>query len=155
MQPLRGLTLNADVNIEDHDSLIRQVAHFLDARGVRFLCLRITRFHVAYQMYSIAVRIAQALGLHKNSCYTGIPRFQAEMRRRLWWILCVSDSGLAMDRGTDLMVIKGSFNTRLPLHINDADIWLGGPEEVPEREEFTDMTFRYKIAAPKNYFVSD
>lgn len=65
------------------------------------------------------------------------------MRRRLWWLLCVLDSGLALDRGSDLVTPKGSFNTRRPLHINDDDIWLGGPEEVAEREEFTDMTFRY------------
>lgn len=104
----------------------------------------ITPCRATYQIGSIAVRIAHALGLHKNSCYAGVPRFQAEMRRRLWWILCSVESSLAMDRGSDLMIIKGSFNTRLPLHINDADIWLGGPEEVSEREEFTDMTFRYQ-----------
>ncbi|KAI9692812.1 MAG: hypothetical protein M1822_004806 [Bathelium mastoideum] len=95
----------------------------------------------AWTLIGIAVRIAQALGIHSNSCYAGFPLFQAEMRRRLWWMLCITDSGLAMDRGSELMILKGSFNTHLPMHINDSDIWLGGPERVSERNEFTDMTF--------------
>ena len=101
---------------------------------------------------SITVRIAQALGLHRNSCYVGFSLFQSEMRRRLWWAICVIDSGLAMDRGSDSVILKGSFNTNLPLHINDEDIWLGGPEEVPEREHFTDMTFRYGTSYHKLTF---
>ncbi|KAL9070951.1 MAG: hypothetical protein Q9157_005645 [Trypethelium eluteriae] len=89
----------------------------------------------------IAVRIGHALGLHDNGCYAGFPLFQAEMRRRLWWNLSVVDVSLAMDRGSEPVIFRGSFNTQLPLHINDEDIWLGGPEIVPERKEFTDMTF--------------
>ena len=100
---------------------------------------------MAHYCYSIAIRIGQALGLHKNSCYERIPLFQAEMRRRLWWTLCEIDCGFAMDRGSEILMVKGSFDTILPLHINDEDIWLGGPEEVAEREQFTDMTYRYKV----------
>ncbi|KAF2230658.1 hypothetical protein EV356DRAFT_519531 [Viridothelium virens] len=95
----------------------------------------------SWTLAGIAVRIGHALGLHDNGCYAGFPLFQAEMRRRLWWNLSVVDVSLAMDRGSEPVIFRGSFNTQLPLHINDEDIWLGGPEIVPERKEFTDMTF--------------
>jgi hypothetical protein len=87
------------------------------------------------------VRIGHAIGLHNDSSIAGLPLFQREMRRRLWWQIIVLDSALAMDRGSSPACWKGSFNTKLPLHINDEDIWLDGPEDVPERQEFTAMTF--------------
>jgi hypothetical protein len=99
------------------------------------------RSRFSWTLVSLCVRIAQALGLQRDNNHSSFPLFQREMRRRLWWQICMLDSSLAVDRGTDPAIAAGTYNTKVPLHINDADIWLGGPEDVAERDSYTDMTF--------------
>jgi hypothetical protein len=98
-----------------------------------------TRF--SWTLVGLCVRIAQALGLQRESNHSSFPLFQQEMRRRLWWQICMLDMSLASDRGTDPFIAPGTYNTKIPLYINDAEIWLGGPDEVPESETYADMAF--------------
>lgn len=63
------------------------------------------------------------------------------MRRRLWWQICDLDSHAADDRASNPVVAANSFNTRLPLQINDDNIRLNSFEEVKENEGYTDKTF--------------
>jgi hypothetical protein len=62
------------------------------------------------------------------------------MRRRLWWQMCVLDRQATNDRGTDPIITTSSFNTQLPLNVNDHDLIPDDPDEVQEREEYTDVT---------------
>ena len=94
-----------------------------------------------WTLVGLITRIAQALGLHRETCIAPYPPFHREMRRRLWWRICVVDNQSASDRGTDPVIIPGCFNTRMPLRINDSDISPEDDEEPKERDEFTDMTF--------------
>ena len=87
------------------------------------------------------MRIAQAIGLHHDNTSSSLSPFEREMRRRLWWQICVLDSHGAQDRASDPVISADSFNTPLPLHINDDDLRIDSAEEVKEREGFTDMTF--------------
>ena len=98
-----------------------------------------TRF--AWTLTSLAVRIGHALGLHREGFVPSHPPFLREMRRRLWWQLCQLDSQAASDRGSDPIIPSSTFNTRLPLHIDDADIGPDDPLDPKERDTFTDMTF--------------
>ena len=63
------------------------------------------------------------------------------MRRRLWWQIFSLDEQGAQDRASDPIITKNSFNTRMPLHVNDEDLTPDGLEEPEERDCFTDMTF--------------
>ncbi|KAL2159370.1 hypothetical protein VTH06DRAFT_2373 [Thermothelomyces fergusii] len=108
-----------------------------------------TRF--AWTLTGLLIRLTQALGLHRDgSHFPNLTPFQIEMRRRLFWAVCVLDLRAAEDQGTDLSIVSGTFDTQLPLNINDDDI---SPEstQLPEpREGPTDMTFpliRYEICA--------
>lgn len=93
-----------------------------------------------WTLTSLAVRIAEAIGLHQDSTTSSFRPFEKEMRRRLWWHICDLDSHAAEDRASNSVVAVNSFSTRLPLHINDDDISLDSFEEVKEREGYTDMT---------------
>ena len=97
-----------------------------------------------WTLTSLAVRIAHALGLHREKCggkYTSSYRpFLREMRRRLWWQICVLDRQASVDRGSDPIITTNSFSTQLPLHVNDEDLIPGDPHEVQPREEYTDIT---------------
>ncbi|KAI9700474.1 MAG: hypothetical protein M1820_006773 [Bogoriella megaspora] len=107
----------------------------------------------------IALAAADLMNSLDISTLQALILFIREMRKRLWWTICWVDSGLSMDRGSSPVVLNGTHNTPRPLHIRDDDIWLEGPEEVPERDEFTDMTFSlicqecYTIFQELNYFV--
>lgn len=85
--------------------------------------------------------MAQYLGLQRDGANFGqLTPFEVEMRRRTWWALCALDLRTSEDQGTDLTIASGSFDTKIGLNINDADI---SPEttEVPmERVGITDMT---------------
>lgn len=100
----------------------------------------------------LLIRAAQALGLHRDgSHFPHLTPYEVELRRRLWWAVCVLDIRASEDQGTEYTIPAGSFDTRLPLNINDADIHpdgTQGKEPLQERDELTDMTFAldmYKV----------
>ncbi|OIW23815.1 hypothetical protein CONLIGDRAFT_657415 [Coniochaeta ligniaria NRRL 30616] len=96
----------------------------------------------SWTLTGLAVRICQAIGLHRDGTnFPHLTPFEIEMRRRLFWSLLMLDLRSAEDQGTECIISDGSFDTQLPLNINDADI---GPDstEFPEnREGSTDITF--------------
>ena len=96
---------------------------------------------MTWTLISLAVRIAQAMGLHHENYSSPLRPFRREMRRRLWWKICVLDSHAAEDRATNPIITTDSFNTMLPLNVNDEDLHVDTCEEVEERQGFTDMTF--------------
>ncbi|KAI9844386.1 MAG: hypothetical protein M1837_005587 [Sclerophora amabilis] len=98
-----------------------------------------TRF--SWTLTSLAVRIAHALGLHREGRFPPHSPFLLQMRRRLWWQICELDSHAASDRGSDPFIAKSSFNTKLPLHVDDEDLCPEDLHEVSEREGFVQMTF--------------
>ncbi len=94
-----------------------------------------------WTLTSLAVRIAQAMGLHLEKCSSSLRPFGREMRRRFWLQTCILDSYAAEDRATNPVVYVDSFSIKLPLRINDEDLHVDSYEEVEERQSFTDMTF--------------
>jgi hypothetical protein len=108
-----------------------------------------TRF--AWTLTGLLIRLSQALGLHRDgSHFPNLTPFQVEMRRRLFWAVCVLDLRSAEDQGTDLTIIDRTFDTQIPLNINDADISPDSPRLPEPREGTTDMAFsliRYEICA--------
>lgn len=108
-----------------------------------------TRF--AWTLTGLAIRMGQSMGLHRDgTSFPGLTPFEIEMRRRLFWALCILDLRSAEDQGTDLTIIDRTFDTELPLNINDSDIWEDMTEAPRARQGATDMTFsliRYEICA--------
>ena len=108
-----------------------------------------TRF--SWTLTALLIRISQALGLHRDGThFPNLTPFEIEMRRRLFWAVCVLDLRSAEDQGTDLTIVDRTFDTQLPLNINDADISPDSPYLPEPREGTTDMAFsliRYEICA--------
>ncbi|KAI0966474.1 fungal-specific transcription factor domain-containing protein [Xylaria arbuscula] len=106
-----------------------------------------TKFSSA--LTGLVVKIAQSLGLHRDGThFDNISPFDIEMRRRLWWAICVLDLRSAEDQGCELTVVERSFDTSFPLNVNDDDISPDMTDFPPERLGSTDMTFcliRYEI----------
>ncbi|KAF2748379.1 hypothetical protein M011DRAFT_466783 [Sporormia fimetaria CBS 119925] len=96
---------------------------------------------ILWTLTGLAIRIAQALGLHRDAGHFGLPPFEVEMRRRLWWHVCALDARASEDHGCDPTIAASQYDTKLPLNINDSDIHPDMTEYPDEREGFTDMTF--------------
>ncbi|CAJ2500729.1 Uu.00g035820.m01.CDS01 [Anthostomella pinea] len=108
-----------------------------------------TRF--AWTLTGLAIRIGQSLGLHREGThFENLSPFDIEMRRRLWWAICILDIRSAEDQGTELTIAEGTFDTRHPMNINDVDIYPEMAEFPEERKGATDVTFcliRYEICS--------
>lgn len=94
-----------------------------------------------WSMNSVILRLAQGLGLHRDGTNFALKPFETEMRRRLWWHICLMDVRASEDHGTDPQINESMYDTRLPLNINDDDITPEMTEAPTEREGVTDVTF--------------
>lgn len=99
-----------------------------------------------WMMVGLVIRMAQSLGLHRDgSHFPHLNPYAVEIRRRAWWTICMLDVRASEDQGTEYTIPIGSFDTKIPLNINDADI---GPEmkEAPtEQQAMTDLTFAVDV----------
>ncbi|KAI9789022.1 MAG: hypothetical protein M1833_002774 [Piccolia ochrophora] len=94
-----------------------------------------------WTLTGLCIRIANALGLHRDGDSFGLSPFETEMRRRLWGHICVLDIRAAEDYGTDSSITATSYDTKLPLNINDSDLNPNSIERPVNRQGATDMIF--------------
>ena len=110
-------------------------------------------------MIGLVVRIATKLGLHRDGSALNVLPYQIELRRRLWWQICILDVRTAEDGGTDPAIYEHSFNTRLPLNLNDSDLDRGMIDSPTESASRTEMLFslqRFEISyAVRKILFSD
>ncbi|KAF3003203.1 hypothetical protein E8E13_009644 [Curvularia kusanoi] len=102
-----------------------------------------------WTLTGLVVRIAQTLGIHRDGSHFGLSPFEVEMRRRLWWQVCVLDARSSEDHGCDPTIVEAQFDAKMPLNVNDVDLHPDMTEFPPERTGFTDMTFsliRFEVA---------
>lgn len=99
-------------------------------------------------MTGLAVRMAQYLGLQRDGTHFGnLTPFEIEQRRKVWWVVCLLDVRACEDQGTDLLITSGSFDTKVPLNINDADLDSDSTQMPSERYGITDNSFARVNAA--------
>ncbi|KAJ2987515.1 hypothetical protein NUW58_g4465 [Xylaria curta] len=94
-----------------------------------------------WMMAGLLIRMAQALGLQRDGThFKHLTPFEIDMRRRVWFSVCVIDVRASEDQGTDFSIPYGSFDTKLPWNINEDDIDVDTKETPMERQGITDMT---------------
>ncbi|KAJ5833196.1 hypothetical protein N7474_001507 [Penicillium riverlandense] len=94
-----------------------------------------------WMMTGMAIRMGQALGLHRDGTnFKHLTPFEIEMRRRVWWVLCFLDVRASEDQGMDVTIAAGTYDTKRPLNINEGDLHPDLKEMPPEREGLTDTS---------------
>ncbi|KAJ5726314.1 uncharacterized protein N7483_007671 [Penicillium malachiteum] len=127
---------NADFLNTPDLALVQSLAIFL------LLARRHDSPRYVWMMTGIAIRMAIALGLQRDGSHFGyLTPFEIEMRRRVWWSLIALDVRTSEDQGSDFTIILGSFDTKMPLNINNEDISPDSTETPVERDGLTDMSF--------------
>jgi hypothetical protein len=99
--------------------------------------------HLSLWMYTgLALRMATCLGLHCGTMADSkIKPFQADMRARLWWQICLVDVRISEDYGAESTALRIRPDCPLPFNLNDTD-WDTSADSPPDqREGFTEMTY--------------
>ncbi|KAL3476352.1 fungal-specific transcription factor domain-containing protein [Aspergillus californicus] len=97
--------------------------------------------HTYWTLTGTAARIGQRIGLHRDGERLGLPPFEVEMRRRLFYQVFPLDSRAGQSAGTDFVSLPDTWDTRPPLNIDDDQIWPGMTETPIERNGATEMIF--------------
>jgi hypothetical protein len=122
----------------------------LQAFVIFLICLRRNDdARVIWTLTGLVVRIAQTIGIHRDGCHFELSPFEVEQRRRLWWQVCMIDTRASEDHGCDPTIMEESFDTKLPLNINDQDMTPEMTEFPLERKGMTSISFcllRYEVS---------
>lgn len=66
-----------------------------------------------WTLTGLVVRIAQTLGIHRDGSHFGLAPFEIEMRRRLWWQVCILDARSSEDHGCDPTIVEAQFDAKM------------------------------------------
>lgn len=94
-----------------------------------------------WSMTGIAVRIAQRIGIHRDGTTHGLPLFQVELRRRLWWQIVMLDGRAGELSGTGSSLLARLADAQRPLNLNDSDLSPGMEKFPREHNGPTQMSF--------------
>ncbi|GLI80393.1 hypothetical protein PoHVEF18_008747 [Penicillium ochrochloron] len=112
----------------------------LQAAVLFLLCLRWLDPRLAWAEAAIVVRVAQKQGIHREGQSSGLSPFNIEMRRRLWWHICILDFLCSEDQGTDTQIRPEMFNTKIPSNVDIDDLAPDQSIPSPPQAGFTDIT---------------
>lgn len=91
----------------------------------------------------VAIRIAECMGLQRDGTYLGLPPFETEIRRRIWWQLKMHDfrtaelSGVAKFQG----IAPGAHPPKPLINVNDNELYPDMPTAPVDSTGPTDMVF--------------
>lgn len=116
---------------------------------LHLLCMReVYDTKTLWTLTGVGNRIAEGMGIHRDGTSLGLPPFETEIRRRVWWQLLFLDFRTAELAGSGTYGNFGSWDVRTPSNVNDEDIWPGMKEEPVPKERNTEMIFcltRYEL----------
>ncbi|KAI3123872.1 transcriptional regulator family: Fungal Specific TF [Penicillium roqueforti] len=73
-------------------------------------------------MLSVAIRIAQRIGIHNESLYSKCSSLEAEMSRRLWWSLIIFDNRICEMSDYKTTSLAPTWDCRIPLNVSDFEL---------------------------------
>ncbi|VUC21824.1 unnamed protein product [Clonostachys rosea] len=92
-------------------------------------------------LIGMAVRLAQRMGLHRDPGGYGLPPFEVEQRRRLWWVIVGYDRRIGEMTGSTVTALSSGGDCKLPLNVNDSDLHIQGKEMPSSHNGPTEMLF--------------
>ncbi|KAM5349773.1 hypothetical protein ACJ41O_006278 [Fusarium nematophilum] len=87
----------------------------------------------------VCVRMAEKMGLHKDSELLGLAPFETEMRRRLWWQIVMLDIRATRASGLGTSLLPRRINCKMPTNLDDADLQPGATQPFQNSNRPTEM----------------
>lgn len=101
--------------------------------------------NIYWILTGVALRIGQRMGLHRDGEELGLPPFDVEMRRRLFYQLLPLDIIASQMSGAGFPGFgvrePASWDTKPPLNVDDDRIWPGMTQKPKEQKGATEMIF--------------
>lgn len=94
-----------------------------------------------WMLTGAAIRIAQRMGIHKDGESLGLPPFDVQLRRRLFYQLIPLDGYAGQLSGTGISIDPGYWDSKRPLNLNDDQIWPGMTHQPDEQIGASEMIF--------------
>ena len=79
--------------------------------------------------------------MHRDGTNFKLPPFESEIRRRLWGYLCAIDSRAAEDHGIALSSFDADSDTRLPVNVDDNELFPDMQELPVGRAKWAEISF--------------
>ncbi|KAM0252762.1 hypothetical protein ACHAQJ_007600 [Trichoderma viride] len=95
------------------------------------------RCDTLFILSGVAIRLARKMGLHRDGTFLGLPPFETEMRRRLWWHLAHVDFRTAEVMGSKPSPEISSGDAKKPLNVDDSELYPDMPNLPEERNGIT------------------
>lgn len=92
-------------------------------------------------MLGVAIRIAQRMGIHRESILAKRAPLEAEQSRRLWWSLVLFDSRISEMADHKTASLDPTWDCKVPLNVNDSDLRPEMREPPIAQEKPTDVLF--------------
>lgn len=110
-----------------------------------------------WTLVGVALRMAEGMGLHRDGSFQGLPLFETEMRRRLWWQLRILDGDSAEICGFDKFrtLTADLRNPQLPSNINDDEMSPEMSSLITTTERATDMVFCALRCDLRTYWITN
>ncbi|EAW19513.1 putative C6 transcription factor [Aspergillus fischeri NRRL 181] len=109
--------------------------------------------HTFWILTGVAIRLAQRIGLHRDGESLGLPPFEVQMRRRLFWQLLPLDGYAGQVCGTGISISPSSWDTKPPLNINDDQIFPGMTQKPQEQRGASEMIFCLSRIELSNFYI--
>jgi hypothetical protein len=96
-----------------------------------------------WTLTGVAIRIAQGMGLEQDGTSLGLPFFETEIRRRVWWQLRLNDirtaelCGLAKFRNLN----QGTESPKWPMNLDDDELYPSMSAPLSKAKGLTDVAF--------------
>ena len=95
----------------------------------------------AWLLAGVLVRVTVFMKLHRDgSHFADTTPFDVEMRRRLWWQICIIDSRSEDMQVSQFKISEGMFDTEIPANTDDANLDSEMSRLPIVAERWTDMT---------------
>ena len=91
-----------------------------------------------FTLLGVAMNMAQGIGLHREFAGPSISAHSMEIRRRVWWVLFIFDSGARLTFGRPTLTI-GGINIGMPRNLDDTDLAVD-LEKLPPSNELATVT---------------
>ncbi|KAF7561009.1 hypothetical protein G7046_g3145 [Stylonectria norvegica] len=109
--------------------------------------------HTLWMLTGIAIRIAQRMGLHRDGEGLGLPPFDIQMRRRLFWQILPLDGYAGQISASGISIAPNSWDAKQALNLDDDQIY-PGMEQLPEEQKgATEMIFVLMKAELSNLYT--
>ncbi|CAD0109619.1 unnamed protein product [Aureobasidium uvarum] len=102
---------------------------------------KINKPNTGYNYGGVAIRMAIGLGLHKEFGSQHMSPFKQELRRRIWWSLCVLDVGATITYSRPLIWPQVGVDAALPSNIREEDLMVNSLVAPAEVDQATVNTY--------------